>query len=114
MILYDFGSCASCLPGKEQHYERKSGDRLSFALDLEQDFCNINFIPEIDHEPGKKIEVVREGRMQWGIDRCAGFELLRPCGISNEDLQYSCKGYFEVRDQNGDEALQVTLEMEGK
>ena len=45
---------------------------------------------------------------------CIGFELIKPCGILKEDLQMSCQGRYEIRDQDGDTALVMILEMEGK
>lgn len=61
-------------------------------------------------------EIVRQGRLKEGLDErdCTFFHLLKPCGILNDDLKMSCSGRFEVRDQNGNNALVVLLEMERK
>lgn len=94
---------------------RSPGESLEFTFDLEPNSCNIYFVPESDHG-ATKIEIVRRGRLKWDLDDldCVGFELLKPCGISNLDLKASCSGRFEVRDLNGDTALVVELEMERK
>lgn len=104
-------------PEQKQFYTLNPGEKLSFTFDLESKSCNIYFLPKSDHEQKDfKTEIVRQGRLQEGLDKldCAGFELLKPCGILNEDLQMSCNGRIEVRDQNDDKALVVVLEMERK
>ncbi|XP_042349275.1 uncharacterized protein LOC121948078 isoform X2 [Plectropomus leopardus] len=97
-------------------YERKSGESINLTFDLEEKACNIYFVPESDSEPRESevVVIVRSGRMQWLLNDfiCKGFKPLKPCGISNEDLQTSCNGRFVVRDLNGDKAFEVALEME--
>ncbi|XP_038555218.1 uncharacterized protein LOC119888634 isoform X1 [Micropterus salmoides] len=94
-------------------YSRNPGGSLHFIFHLEPNSCNIYFFPESDHEMGGT-EIVRQGRLKEGLDErdCTFFHLLKPCGILNDDLKMSCSGRFEVRDQNGNNALVVLLEME--
>ncbi|XP_029296756.1 uncharacterized protein LOC115014211 isoform X2 [Cottoperca gobio] len=97
---------------KTKIFDRKPGEQLSFTFDLEPSSCNIYFFPEGDSGPGKSI--VGQGRLQLHSDEfdCVGFDLIKPCGISNDDLQMSCQGRYQIKDQNGDTAVEVTLEME--
>ncbi|XP_026185401.1 uncharacterized protein LOC113143987 [Mastacembelus armatus] len=91
-----------------------TGKEFSFTFDLEPKFCNIYFFPKSDSEV--RNDIVHQGRLQKSLDEsdCSGFELLKPCGISNKAIQRSCSGHFEVRDQNGDKALVVMLHVETK
>nr|XP_033488383.1 uncharacterized protein LOC117260532 isoform X3 [Epinephelus lanceolatus] len=93
-------------------FKRQPGERLSFTIALEPSSCNIYFFPESNGQP-LTIDIVRQGKLQGGLDqyKCVGFELYRSCGILNKALQMACRGRFEVRDQNGDTALEVSLEM---
>lgn len=112
-----WGLNASCLPGIEWNFERKSGERFNLTSDLKPDSCNIDFFPEIDNQPGDmSIDIVREGRLQWDLDDhdCTGFNLLHPCGIENEALQMACNGRYEITDHNGDVAVVLSLEMKRK
>ncbi|XP_074503703.1 uncharacterized protein LOC141774774 [Sebastes fasciatus] len=96
-------------------FSRRLGGRLSFSFDLEPNSCNIYFFPERVHRSRVlKNEIVRGGRLQEGLDEldCVGFHLLKPCEISNEYLQMSCKGRYEIRDQDNNTALVVSLQME--
>ncbi|XP_068570777.1 uncharacterized protein [Cebidichthys violaceus] len=98
----------------QRYFGRKPGDRFNFTYDLEPNSCNIYFIPESDDQPRElTINIVHQGKLQGGLDEfdCTGFDLFRPCGISNKALQMSCNGSYEVRDQNGDPAIVVTLKM---
>ena len=91
---------------------------FDFTFDLKPNSCNIYFIPESDlNLKGLETEIVRQGRLEKkGSDEvnCVGFQLSEPCGILIESLQSSCGGRFEVRDQNGNMALVVSLEMKRK
>ncbi|XP_049898193.1 uncharacterized protein LOC126388883 isoform X5 [Epinephelus moara] len=93
-------------------FKQQPGEPLSFTVALEPSSCNIYFFPESNGQP-LTIDIVRQGKLQGGLDqyKCVGFELYRSCGISNKALQMACSGRFEVRDQNGDTALKVSLEM---
>ncbi|XP_071313941.1 uncharacterized protein [Trachinotus anak] len=92
------------------------GQQFNFTFhSLEPNSCNIYFFPENDHDLGTtKIELVRHGRLQLHFDEfdCAEFELLKPCGILIKDVQMSCSGHFEVKDQDDNKALVVSLHME--
>lgn len=43
---------------------------------------------------------------------CSYIELKQPCAIYNSYLESTCKGQFEFRDQNNNNALVVTLDIE--
>ncbi|KAK1903587.1 Glutamate 5-kinase [Dissostichus eleginoides] len=87
--------------------ELKAGAQLSFNFDLEPNDCNIHFFGE------PSFDIVRHGKLQNLYENdCIGFELIKPCGILKEDLQMSCQGRYEIRDQDGDTALVMILEME--
>lgn len=102
----------SSYPATTRSYTRSPGESLNFTFDLEPKSCNIYFFPVNDF----KREIVHSGTLKWDLDDldCAGFELLKPCGILNKVLTVSCSGRFEVSDRNGDKALVVELEMERK
>ncbi|KAF7228086.1 transcript variant X1 [Nothobranchius furzeri] len=93
---------------KTQALELIPGEKLRFTSDLESNSCNIYFIPE----GGRETELVHQGKLLQGSSYCPGFELLKPCGISNEAVQTSCKGLFEVKDHNGDTSLELSLKVE--
>ncbi|XP_034398811.1 uncharacterized protein LOC117737179 [Cyclopterus lumpus] len=95
--------------------EHKPGENFNFNLNLEQKYCNIYFFPESDRQSrGSVINIVHQGRLEERLDEldCTGFYLLNPCGIANDDLQISCSGRYEIRDQNDNTASVVSLEME--
>jgi len=62
------------------------------------------------------INIVHRGRLAQRSDDvdCTGFDLLKPCGISKVDLQISCAGRYEIKDQNNDTASVVSLEIKRK
>uniref|UniRef100_UPI0037E944FC uncharacterized protein n=1 Tax=Semicossyphus pulcher TaxID=241346 RepID=UPI0037E944FC len=95
---------------KEMSFARKPGEYLKFNFDLEPNSCNIYFFPKGQPE----VLIVSNGQLlySYGEHDCEGFELLLPCGISNEALQMSCNGRFEVKDQNDNTALMLVLKME--
>ncbi|XP_044220677.1 uncharacterized protein LOC122991108 isoform X1 [Thunnus albacares] len=96
-------------------YELSPEERLDFTFDLEPNSCNIYFISESDLNLREfETEIVRQGRLERkGSDEvdCVGFQLSKPCGILMDSFQRSCVGRFEVRDQNGNMALVVSLKM---
>ncbi|KAK9518034.1 hypothetical protein VZT92_023362 [Zoarces viviparus] len=95
-------------------YYRKPGDRFAFSYRLEPNSCNIYFFPESDRQPRKlKNTIVHQGKLQGGLNEsdCTGFDLLDPCGISNKVHQMSCSGRYEIRDQNDNPAIVVSLEV---
>lgn len=61
-------------------------------------------------------KIIRGGVLQGDSDElyCKGFDFLHPCGISNKVLQISCDGRYEIRDQNDNTALVVSLDMNRK
>uniref|UniRef100_A0A1A7X5G3 Uncharacterized protein n=1 Tax=Iconisemion striatum TaxID=60296 RepID=A0A1A7X5G3_9TELE len=93
---------------KTQVFDLIPGEKLHFASDLASNSCNIYFTPE----GGRETEIVHQGKLLQGSSYCPGFELLKPCGISNEAVQTSCKGQFEVKDHNGDTLLELSLKVE--
>ncbi|XP_072251904.1 uncharacterized protein [Leuresthes tenuis] len=85
------------------------GEQLRFTFDLPPNSCNIYFFPE---GGDRETQIVRHGRLLDSNQRgCAGSQLLKPCGILNEAVQESCAGHFEIRDNNDDTALRVSLEI---
>ncbi|KAM4555334.1 uncharacterized protein PAE49_014430 [Odontesthes bonariensis] len=97
------------LPANTRTFILTSGEELSFTFDLAPNSCNIYFFPE---GGDRETQIVRHGRLlSSNQPGCAESQLLEPCGILNEAVQMSCAGYFEVRDQNDDTALRVSLEM---
>ncbi|KAM6951960.1 uncharacterized protein PEZ65_008266 [Lycodopsis pacificus] len=103
----------------KRYFEQKPGDRFEFTYDLEPNSCNIYFFPESGRQSGELTindTLVHQGRLRWRLDAsgCTGLDLLEPCGISNEVLQMSCSGRYEVRDQNDDLAIVVSLKMQRK
>ncbi|XP_068444525.1 uncharacterized protein [Clinocottus analis] len=96
-------------------YKKRTGDTVRLSFNLKPNSCNIYFFPKSDRQPKKlKNEIVREGRLQESLDEldCVGFDRINPCGISNQALQMSCNGRYEIRDQNDNTAFMVSLEME--
>ncbi|KAM4732237.1 uncharacterized protein FYW61_008044 [Anableps anableps] len=93
---------------KTKRIPRKSGQQLSITFNLQPDSCNIYFIPEGESET----EIVRHGQLLQDQSYCAGFELLKPCGVLNKAVPKSCRGQFVVRDHNDDQALVVSVEVE--
>lgn len=91
-----------------RHGTRTVGEYYSFTTDLESWSCNIDFFPDNNGKYG----IVRQGNLDYYEHECQGFEVIYPCGISNYDLQLSCSGRFEVRDEQGNLAHVETLEME--
>ncbi|KAK9518033.1 hypothetical protein VZT92_023361 [Zoarces viviparus] len=99
-----------------RYFVRKPGDRFEFTFTMEPKSCNIYFFPGSDDQPEELTineMIVHQGKLQGGLDAsgCTGFDLLEPCGISNEVLQMSCSGRYEIRDQNDDPAIVVSLKM---
>ncbi|KAL6117692.1 uncharacterized protein ACO6RY_15424 [Pungitius sinensis] len=93
---------------------RTPGDNFNFTFNLTPNSCNIYFLPGgEDRQRDSPINLVYRGMLQGGLDdiSCNGFELLKPCGILNEVLQTSCNGSYEIRDQNENIAIVVSLEM---
>ncbi|XP_037531791.1 uncharacterized protein LOC119409002 [Nematolebias whitei] len=91
---------------KKETRSLSSGERLSITFDLEPNSCNIYFAPQ----GGYETVIVYKGELQQ-LSGCSGIELLNPCGISQDAVQTSCGGRFEVRDHNDDEALVVSVEV---
>lgn len=91
----------------------RPGETLKFTFNLDPDSCNIYFLPESGRS---ETEIVRNGRLQYNLHQfeCVGFALLKPCGISNGNLEQPCSGRYEIRDQNGNRAFVMSLEMVGK
>ncbi|XP_075959985.1 uncharacterized protein LOC142963156 isoform X2 [Anarhichas minor] len=99
-----------------RYFEQKPGDLFEFTYDLEPNSCNIYFFPGSDDQPEELTinkTIVHQGKLQGGLDAsdCTGFDLLEPCGISNKVLQMSCSGRYEIRDQNDDPAIAMSLKM---
>ncbi|XP_044220679.1 uncharacterized protein LOC122991109 isoform X2 [Thunnus albacares] len=94
-------------------YELSARESLDFTFDLEPNSCNIYFIPESDLKLKRfGTKIVRQGRLERKDSfYCSGFQLSKPCGILIKSLQSSCGGRFEVRDQNDNKALVVSLEV---
>ncbi|XP_037316885.2 uncharacterized protein LOC119210710 isoform X2 [Pungitius pungitius] len=95
-------------------FEQEPGDRFSFSIDLEPESCNIYFFPSSGRRPRMlENEIIRHGLLQGGSDDlfCTGFDYRYPCGISNNDIQISCNGRYEIRDQNDNTAFVGSLEM---
>ncbi|XP_056294999.1 uncharacterized protein LOC130209400 isoform X3 [Pseudoliparis swirei] len=93
---------------------RKAGEQFDFTLNQEPDSCDIYFFPESQSESRySMINIVHRGRLAQRSDDvdCTGFDLLKPCGISKVDLQISCAGRYEIKDQNNDTASVVSLEI---
>ncbi len=92
-------------------YVKNHGETLAFTFNLAPDSCNIYFYPENQHQV-EETKLVSRGRLQY-LDHldCDAFDLVRPCGIRNDNLQMACSGRFEFRDSNGNVALEVSLEM---
>ncbi|CAN9514958.1 unnamed protein product [Ophioblennius macclurei] len=91
-------------------FSLKEGDFLQFSGNVQESSCNIVFFPE----RGREIELVREG--VWVAYRndpaCSRFSFSKPCFLFTENVQSSCDGRFEVRDEYGDLALEVFVEMQ--
>nr|XP_046262348.1 uncharacterized protein LOC124068278 isoform X2 [Scatophagus argus] len=96
---------------KEEVYVLTEGERFSISFYLEPQFCNIYFFSYINHGL-VETKIVLDGRLVDSMSQCSGIRLLKPCGILNEDLEMPCRGRYEIRDSNGNNALMVTLEME--
>ncbi|XP_041653375.1 uncharacterized protein LOC121516255 isoform X2 [Cheilinus undulatus] len=96
----------------ERYSTRTVGEFFSMNFDLESQSCNIYFIPSDNMYT--KISLVKRGRLQDAFydHDCTGFELLYPCGITNDYLHMSCKGRYEIRDENNDLAVEEVLDME--
>ncbi|KAM8732731.1 uncharacterized protein AB9X84_024684 [Acanthopagrus schlegelii] len=94
---------------RQMSFKNDEGESFSFDYDLESTSCNIYFIPEGD---SVEHQIVRRGRLR-PIPKCSGFHPLGVCGVSNTNPQKSCSGRYEVRDSEGNEALVVTVEVEG-
>ncbi|XP_077958299.1 uncharacterized protein LOC144382920 isoform X2 [Gasterosteus aculeatus] len=95
-------------------YSPEPGDRLSFTFNLKPDSCNIYFFPSRTRRLRMlENKIIRGGVLQGDSDElyCKGFDFLHPCGISNKVLQISCDGRYEIRDQNDNTALMVSLDM---
>lgn len=91
------------------HELRNPGEHIHINFDLQPDSCNIYFIPESEHE----YEIVLQGRLVSRYeDACTGFEMSNQCGIINDNLDMTCNGRFEVRDELNNKAFVMTLEME--
>ncbi|XP_029963566.1 uncharacterized protein LOC115400043 isoform X2 [Salarias fasciatus] len=90
----------------------KSGQLMSFSGDVARNSCNIFFIPKTERD----IQLVRDGILLYNIEDigCSGFYFERPCRLSNDEPQSSCSGHYEVRDENGDIALEVYMEMQSQ
>lgn len=95
---------------KTRSFTLRSDEELFITTDLEPNSCNIYFIPE----DGRETAVVRRGRLLQSADQsgCFGLKLLKPCGILKEAVQTLCSGQFVVRDNNDDQALVATVEVE--
>ncbi|KAM9377840.1 uncharacterized protein KZ484_010141 [Pholidichthys leucotaenia] len=89
-----------------------SGERFSFTFDHlpSSNSCNIHF-----YGSGfKKTEIVHHGQLLSNLSHleCAGFKLLKPCGIEINSVHKSCRGLFYVIDEHDDKALFVILRVE--
>ncbi|CAB1432771.1 unnamed protein product [Pleuronectes platessa] len=89
----------------------KAGEELSFTYPL--DNCNIHFFPkkwEYYERRTYDIQLVRNGTTLDTNFFCNDFEFVKPCGLKME-IQEPCYGYFEVRNQFGGVALNVTVDL---
>ncbi|XP_062249839.1 uncharacterized protein LOC133958847 isoform X2 [Platichthys flesus] len=100
---------------KYKDLERETGEELRFTFPLAKYHCNIHFFPKkkIYELTRYNTELVRNGTKVDTNSICNEFEFLNPCGLELE-MQESCDGYFEVRDQYGGVALNVTVDWMGK
>ncbi|XP_059201441.1 uncharacterized protein LOC131981242 [Centropristis striata] len=89
-------------------YMRQVGESLRITYDLEPNSCNIYYYSQLW---ARTEIVVHQGKLRRDLDKfgCKGFELIEPCGISNDALQLSCNGHFEIKDQNDNKALLAYL-----
>ncbi|KAM8909782.1 uncharacterized protein AB9W97_006470 isoform 2-T2 [Spinachia spinachia] len=110
LVLLLLGALGCMVTTKAFH--REPGDRFSFTFNLEPDSCNVYFFPS-SRPRMLENRIIQRGLLQGGPDElyCTGFKFLQPCGISNNVLQISCNGSFEIRDENDNTALAVSLEM---
>lgn len=107
------GCCCLFLPENIKSYRLKTGKRFEVSFDLPSASCFIYFMPQGEHgQMGHRI--VTRGRLDYDRfgQECSGFELLRPCGLVNEDLLPACSGTFTFKDANTNTALQADLEVE--
>ncbi|XP_028315479.1 uncharacterized protein LOC114471096 isoform X1 [Gouania willdenowi] len=95
---------------KSENFEVKSFHPFAFTVNLEPSSCNIYFTPESKDE----VPIVRQGRALWEFYNCGcqGLNLLKPCGIENDNLLPSCSGRFTVKDNDKQTAMVVTLTVE--
>ncbi|XP_074530092.1 uncharacterized protein LOC141793359 [Halichoeres trimaculatus] len=92
-----------------RHELRSPGEHMSIEFDLEPDSCNIYFISDAEYE----YEIVLQGNLVSRFDdTCSGLEMSDQCGIRNDNLEMSCSGRFEIRDELNNKALVMILEME--
>ncbi|XP_034454909.1 uncharacterized protein LOC117769852 isoform X3 [Hippoglossus hippoglossus] len=90
--------------------ELEGGEQLRFTFPLVKDHCNIHFFPT-KHE--YDTELVRSGTLVFTQSYCTDFEFVKPCGLEME-MQETCDGHFEVRDQYDGVALKVKVDWMGE
>lgn len=103
----------------EQHrtLNKKEEEEFILSFDLETDLCTVTFVPESGSE---KITVMKAGRLvnKWSqgyifSGRIRELSSTAPLlGIEIESLKTTDSGRFDVRDQNGNLALTLSLEVE--
>lgn len=105
--------CLFCVPENTKYYKRKSGGTIWMSFTLDPQSCNVYFFPE---SKMSMIKMVSSGRLTGDVPSsgCSYMELEQPCAIANTYIQSTCKGQFEFRDQNDNNALVVTLDVERK
>lgn len=86
-----------------ESYDLSTGDELDLEYDLPYTSCNVFFTPKDQFEA---VELVRKGRVLDRRNRRISF--YRPCHI-NMEVSTGSSGLYEVKDNNGDTALVVTL-----
>ncbi|XP_047441724.1 uncharacterized protein LOC125008494 isoform X2 [Mugil cephalus] len=92
---------------RNQDFTLLMGDTFQFSYDLDSSACNIYFLKE-----NEEYHIVRQGRQYHEMYDCPGYEFIKPCGILSESVQMSCNGLFVVKDNNGDDILEVNLTVE--
>ncbi|KAM8848653.1 uncharacterized protein ACB058_012271 [Synchiropus picturatus] len=90
----------------QQNYDLTPGESVNFQYDLPFTSCNVFFTPEGYLIEGA--ELVRRGRVQYR-GNCRAISVSRPCKFNIEGVDTSCSGTYEIKDDDGNTALQVTL-----
>lgn len=83
----------------------------NYTFQLDKNACNINVIPFKSGEDPSKIVLVHNGQLQRGSleSFCEALEYKEPCQILMNDATTSCSGRYEIKDNLGNLAYSMEL-----